>query len=110
MEPRLNEIKEALTKQDMRDLLNDKAIVIMPIKGKKTLERKKKKRSVGNVRKKVNRRKREYVVLTRKLRKHLLEIEGKITNKEKEDLRKKIRNKVFTSKSDFKNYISGAKK
>jgi hypothetical protein len=25
-------------------------------------------------------------------------------------LRKKIRNKVFTSKSDFKNYISGAKK
>lgn len=108
--PRLDEIKEALTKQDMRDLLKDGAIVIEPISGRKTLENKKKKRSVGNVRKKVNKRKKEYVILTRKLRKHIVEIEGKLTKKEKQDLRKKIRNKFFASKSDFKNHIAGVKK
>ncbi|VVB83594.1 50S ribosomal protein L19e [uncultured archaeon] len=110
MEPRLNEIKEALTKQDMKDLHKDGAIVIVPIKGRKKLENRKKRRSTGNVRKKVNRRKKEYVALTRRLRKHLKEISGKMTKKEKEDYRKKIRNRFFTSKSDFKNYIGGIKK
>lgn len=110
LEPRLNEIKEALTKQDMRDLHKDGALIILPVKGRKVLENKKKSRSVGNVRKKVNKRKQKYVKLTRKLRKYLAEIEGKLTKKEKEEFRKKIKNKSFESKSDFKAYIAGAKK
>jgi large subunit ribosomal protein L19e len=110
LEPRLDEIKEALTKQDMRDLVKDGAIIIKPIKGKRKQERKKKSRSTGNVRKKVNKRKQEYVAITRKLRKYLFEIESKLTKKEKEDLRKKIRNRFFASKSEFKNYLAGVKK
>jgi large subunit ribosomal protein L19e len=110
LEPRLDEIKEALTKQDIRDLHKDGAIVILPVKGRKILIRKKKSRSVGNVRKKVNKRKQKYVKLTRKLRSYLAEIEGKLTKKEKEEYRKKIKNKSFDSKSDFKAYIAGAKK
>lgn len=110
LEPRLDEIKEALTKQDIRDLHKDGAIVILPIKGTKKIISKKKKRSIGNVRKRVNKRKQKYVKLTRKLRGYLSEIKGKITNKEKEELRKKIRNSSFESKSDFKAYIAGAKK
>ena len=108
--PRLDEIKEALTKQDIRDLNKDGAIIILPVKGRKISTKKKKKRSAGNIRKKVNKRKQEYVKLTRKLRKHLVEIENKLTSKEKGDLRKKIKNKSFDSKSDFKAYIAGAKK
>jgi large subunit ribosomal protein L19e len=110
LEPRLDEIKEALTKQDIRDLHKDGAIIVLPVKGRKILIRKKKNRSVGNVRKKVNKRKQKYVKLTRKLRKHLAEIEGKLTKKEKIEIRNKIRNKSFDSKSDFKTYLSGAKK
>ena len=110
LEPRLAEIKEALTKQDMRDLYNDGAIIIEDIKGRRTNTKKKKKRSVGNIRKKVNVRKKNYVIMTRKLRKHLNEVKGKITVKEKEDLRKKIKNRFFSSKANFKEYIAGVKK
>ncbi|VVB83187.1 50S ribosomal protein L19e [uncultured archaeon] len=110
LEPRLEEIKEALTKQDIRDLYNDGAIVIKNISGRKTSTKKKKKRSVGNVRKKVNKRKQEYVALTRKLRKHLAKIKTKLTKKENEDLRNKIKNKYFTSNANFKDYIAGVKK
>ena len=110
LEPRLEEIKEALTKQDIRDLYKDGAIVIKNISGRKTSTKKKKRRSTGNVRKKVNKRKQEYVALTRKLRKTLYKMEGKLTKKEKEDLRKKIKNKFFASNAAFKDYIGGIKK
>ena len=110
LEPRLDEIKEALTKQDIRDLYKDGAIVIKNISGRKTSTKKKKRRSTGNVRKKVNKRKQEYVALTRKLRKTLYKMEGKLTKKEKEDLRKKIKNKFFASNAAFKDYIGGIKK
>ena len=110
LEPRLAEIKEALTKQDIRDLYKDGAIVIANISGRKTSTKKKKKRSTGNVRKKVNKRKSEYVALTRKLRKQLVKLEGKMTKKEKTDLRNKIRNKFCTSNANFKDYIAGVRK
>ncbi len=110
VESRLEEIKEALTKQDMRDLYNDKAIIIESIKGRKAKPKKKKKRGAGNIKKKVNKRKEHYVILTRKLRKYLKENEKKLTKKEKEDLRNKIRNKFFTSKANFKEYIAGVRK
>ena len=44
LEPRLEEIKEALTKQDIRDLYKDGAIVIKNISGRKTSTKKKKKK------------------------------------------------------------------
>lgn len=110
LEPRLDEIKEALTKQDIKDLHRDGAIVVLPIKGRQKIGQKKRNRGAGNVRKKVNKRKKVYVKLTRKLRKHLSEIQGKLSKKEKEELRKKIKNKEFKSKSDFKAHIGGIKK
>jgi large subunit ribosomal protein L19e len=110
LEPRLDEIKEALTKQDIRDLVKDGAIVIKNIGGRKTSTKKKKRRSVGNVRKKVNRRKEHYVALTRKLRKQLAQMGSKLTKKEKTELRNKIKNKFFASGAEFKNYISGVKR
>lgn len=110
VKPRLEEIKEAITKQDIRDLQKDGAIRIKPIRGKKTLVRKKKKRTAGNVRKKVNRRKQEYVIITRKLRKYVARNRSKMTDKERKDIRKKIRNRFFKSESQLKNYIGGIRK
>ena len=105
LEPRLDEIKEAITKQDIRDLHKDGAIMIKNIRGRKTGTAKRKKKTTGNIRKKINRRKKEYVALTKKLRKYLAENRKKMTRKEMEEIRKKIRNKFFRSKSHLKEYL-----
>src|SRR3989344_6489486 len=69
LQSRLNEIKEAITKQDIRDLQKRGVIIIREVKGRRKNMKKAGKRSVGNVRKVVNKRKQEYLILTRKLRK-----------------------------------------
>jgi len=56
---RIDEIKEAITKQDIRDLYNEGAILIRQVMGRRKVERKRKKISVGNVRKKIKARKRK---------------------------------------------------
>lgn len=108
---RVNEIKEAITKQDIRDLNKEGAILIKGIQGRKKNINQKKKRSVGNVRKKVNKRKQEYVKLTRKLRNYVAVMaENKIiSKKEVKEIRKKIRNKAFKSLSHFKELTGGMK-
>ncbi len=108
---RLNEIKEHITKQDMRDLKKDGAIIIKEIKGRKKAK-KKRPRSTGNIRKKVSRRKEEYMAVTRKLRKYVSELKrrGKISKEDAEEIRKKIRNKAFRSKSHLKTHIGEIKK
>jgi len=112
VESRLKDIKEAITKQDMRDLRQDKAIIIKEKKGRKKVVRKGGGRSKGNIRKKMKKRKKDYVILTRKLRKYVLEMknQGKISKEEVDDIRKKIRNKIFRSKSHLKEYIEGLRK
>ncbi len=109
VEPRLEEIKEAITKQDIRDLHKEGAIRIKNIKGRKAKPGRKKSKSVGNIRKKINKKKKEYVILTRKLRKHLSANKEKMTEKEIKDIRKKIRNKFFRSQTHLKEHIGGKK-
>jgi large subunit ribosomal protein L19e len=106
---RIEEVKEAITKQDMRNLQKDGAIIIKEIKGRSKNINKKKKSGMGNVRVKVNTRKRDYVILTRKLRKVLADKKkkGEIDRKEIKEIRKKIRNKMFKSKVHLKEYIGG---
>ncbi len=111
VDSRLNEIKEAITKQDIRDLRNDGAIVVKDIKGRKKVV-KRRSRSAGNVRIKVNTRKKDYVIMVRKQRSYVnhLKNEGKLTAEEVKDLRKKIRNKMFKSKANLKEYVGGLKR
>jgi large subunit ribosomal protein L19e len=108
---RLEEIKEAITKQDMRNLQKDKAIIIKEIRGRGKNIMKKKKNSFGNVRRNVNTRKKDYVILTRKLRKVLAEKKkkGEMNIKEIKEIRKKIRNKIFKSKAHLKEYLGGSR-
>ena len=107
IDSRKDEIKEALRKEDIRDLVESGAIVIKEIKGKKKIRKKKKGKGPGNIKKKVNKRKQEYVVMTRKLRGYTKEMfsQGKITKEELKEIRKRIRNKMFRSKAHLKNYI-----
>lgn len=111
LKPRLEEIKEAITKQDMRGLLEDGAIIIREIRGKK-VKKKKIRRSPGNIRKKVNTRKKDYVIMTRKQRKYISEARKreKITKQEEIEIRKKIRNKIFKSLAHLKEHIRSFEK
>lgn len=68
---RLEEVKEAITRQDIRDLVADKAIKIRPIKGIKGKEKRKRKRGPGKRKMSVFNRKEHYVTRIRMLRKYL---------------------------------------
>lgn len=102
----IGEIKEAITKQDIRDLVAAKAIFVNPIKGRKANAPRKRRRA-GSIRMRPNNRKRDYIILTRKLRSYLSEIrkQGKITNEEFATLRKGVRSKVFKNKNNLKEHI-----
>ena len=104
---RMDEIKEAITKQDILGLKESEAIIIKEVKGRKKKIKRKVKRSAGNIRKKINQRKRDYVLLTRKLRRLVLESkkQGLLNREEILEIRKKIRNRFFRSKEHLKEYI-----
>jgi len=108
---RLDEIKDAITKQDIRDLVLSGAIIVKPVKGRKANVKRKNRRGQGKVKLKVNKRKQEYVKITRKLRKHvkILKEQGKITSEEGKQIRKEIRNKAFKSKSNLLSHIGDKK-
>lgn len=112
LKSRIDEIKEAITKQDIRDLHKEGAILVKEKKGRKKAKKKSKKKSTGNIRKKVNTRKRDYVILTRKLRSYIAELkkQGKVSADDVKEIRKKIRNRLFRSKAHLKEYIGGLEK
>ncbi len=100
-EERLDEIKEAITNQDIRDLVKSKAIIIKPKKGRRKINKSKSKRGFGKIKKKIRKRKENYIKLTRKLRRHLKNLRKmkKVSQKDYKTIRKQIRNKTFRSKS-----------
>ncbi len=109
---RNKEIKEAITKQDIRDLVIDGAIVVKEVKGRKKVVGRKNTRRAGKIKKTVNKRKELYMILTRKLRQYIknMKAQGKLTREEVIEIRKRIRNKLFKSLAHLKEYIGGLKK
>ena len=104
---RSTEIKEAITRQDIRDLKKEGVIKIKEIKGrKKNIKRKTKKRG-GSVRKKVNKRKQDYVAITRKLRNYVknMKTKGRISKEEHQELRKKIKSRAFRDLAHLRDAI-----
>jgi large subunit ribosomal protein L19e len=96
----LNEIKEAITRVDMMDLHKSGAIKIKDKKGRKKIKRRKHRRGIGKVKKRVKKRKQEYVKITRKLRKQvksLLNV-GKIEKEKYRKARTMIKARKFRSK------------
>ena len=96
---RLSEIKEAITKQDMKDLVQSGAIIIKQPNGRRKNIKRKTRRRMGSVRKKIKNGKKEYMILTRKLRSHLSQLKrrGQISQEDFMLLRKEARSKDFRS-------------
>ena len=109
---RLSEVKEAITKEDLRALKESGAIEIKPINGRKANTTRKNARGAGKIKLKVNKRKQEYVIITRKLRGYAAELkkQGRLTSEEVIEIRKRIRNRAFKSKANLKLYIEGLRK
>jgi len=107
-ENRLDETKEAITKQDIRDLVNDKAIIIKEIKGKKTKKKRKTRRRAGSIKINLKKRKKTYMILARKLRAYLSELkkQEKISPEKYKKLRIEIRQKAFKSKANLKERLA----
>ena len=105
---RLDEIKEAITKQDMRDLKEAGAIIIQERKGRRTIVKRKTRRRGGSVKKKLKMRKYNYMVLTRKLRSYLkkLKRQNKITPELFTTVRKEIRAKSLKSLAHLKQRLT----
>lgn len=105
----LSEIKEAITKQDIKSLHSEGIIKIKPVKGRKKVTRRKTRRGPGKIKKKVNNRKQVYVKITRKLRAYIMGLRdrGTIERDLYKDLRKKIRMRFFKSKAGLRDYLIG---
>lgn len=104
---RLDEIKEAITKQDIKDLVLKGAISVKEIKGRKTKKVRKTRRRKGSIKKIVNTRKRDYMTLTRKFRSYVAKLKknGLISRENYIELRKQIRLKAFKSLVNIKEKI-----
>ena len=101
---RLDEIKQAITKQDIRDLAQSGAIIIKEIKGRRAIEKRGRRRA-GSIRKKIKPGKREYIIITRKLRRYLASIRDKMPGERYEKLRQEIKMHSFPNLSQFKERI-----
>lgn len=104
----LKEIKEAITKQDIKTLYEEGIIKIKPVKGRKKVIKRKRRRGPGKIKKKIKNRKQEYAKITRKLRKYLKNLKNlnKISKEDYYELRKKIKMKAFKNITHFKEYIT----
>ncbi len=104
---RLDEVNEAITKQDIRDLFNGGGIKIANVSGRRANKKRKTRKREGKIRLKPNKRKEKYIIITRKLRRHLRELksQGKITNEEFKKHRMQIKMKTFKTKRQLKETI-----
>lgn len=108
----LDEIKEAITRQDILDLHKAGAIQIKEISGRKTIVRRKNRRRTGKIKKKVKNTKAEYVILTRKFRtysKYLLKTK-QIDEELHHTIRNMIRARRFKSKRHLNEIVEEMKK
>ena len=104
MKKHLPEIKEAITRMDILDLHKSGAIRVKEVAGRKKIVRRRHRRRKGKVKKNIRNRKKEYVIITRKLRKFVKGAvrAGKIDRERSRDLRKKIRARKFKTKRHLK--------
>ena len=109
---RLSEIKEAITKQDIKDLVSSNAIILKDIKGRKTIERRKTRRRAGSIRKKIKPGKRGYIILTRRFRSYIAQLrrKGEISEELYFKLRQEIRASRYKDLSHLKERLREIKK
>ena len=105
---RLAEIKEAITKQDIKDLYQSGAITIKEISGRHAHVKRETKRGPGKIKMKIKPGKRQYIYMVRKLRRHLVELkkQERLTGEQYLDLRKRVKAREFKDKAHLKEHIA----
>lgn len=108
---RLAEIKEAMTRQDIIELLKDNAIAIKEIKGRAKKEKRTTRKKAGSRRHVPRNPKSVYITITRKLRGHLSELrkQNKLSKENFLQLRKEIKARAFKDKVHLKERIANLK-
>jgi len=111
LKERVEEINQALTKQDIRELYKEGAIMVKEIKGRRTKVKRRTRRRVGKIKKRVVGRKREYITITRKLRAYVkaLKQRGELSKEDFTEIRKQIRNRHFKSIAQLKEQLGERK-
>jgi len=109
---RLSEVKEAITKQDIRDLKESGAIFVKEAAGRRAKKKRKTRRRAGSIKKTVSKGKREHMLLTRKLRSYLAHLKktGQLPREKILEIRKEIRASSFRSLSHMKERIAQTSK
>lgn len=109
---RLAEIKEAITKQDMKDLQAEGAITIREVRGRRAHQPRKNRRRAGSIRHKHKPGKREYIMRTRKLRDYLKELrkQGKISASHYHTIRKYVKASMYRTKAHMREHIASLPK
>jgi len=107
-----DEIKEAITRQDIRDLKRENIIKLKDAVGKRKKKKRKTRRKAGSWKKKIKTKKKDYIRLTRKLRKYLtgLKAKDKINGENYRRLRKKIKSKDFRDLAHLQEFVKEIKK
>lgn len=116
---RISEIKEAITREDVKELIKEKVIKKKPVKGikrragKKRQKRKKKgrRRGPGKKKKIVKKRKKEYMIKIRNLRSYIknLKLNKTISAGESKKLMRLAKAGILNSKKDIKEKITKLK-
>lgn len=105
---RMPEVKEAITKQDIRDLFASGAIFVREIKGRKTQVKSGGRRRQGKIKQPAVNHKRQYMIITRKLRAYVAELKKHetITPEQALKFRREIRARKFRSKAHLKEHLA----
>lgn len=108
---RLGEIKEAITKQDIRDLHKEGIILIKEVKGRRKIVRRNTRKRMGSRKKRILNKKHQYVTLTRKFRRYLSYLKNKkaISKEHFLQLRREIRARMFQTLTQLKERIKEVK-
>jgi large subunit ribosomal protein L19e len=108
---KIEDIKKAITRLDIKELIKEGAIKVR-IKKKIKVKREKRNKGVGHTRVKVKRRKEKYVRKIRKLRKYIQEMADKkiLANDEKKHLRKMAKAGELKSLRHLQEYITSIMK
>jgi ribosomal protein L19E len=108
----LAEIKEAISKQDIRDFFDRGIISIRKMKGRRAVMKRKTRKRSGSIRKRIKGGKKRYATLTRKLRAYLSELKKKnqISLELYGEIRKEIKASMFKSKSHLKEHVGSLEK
>ncbi len=108
---RITDIEDAVTKQELRSLINDGVIYVIPAKGQKTKKEEKKRRGYGSRKGKKTARmgkKERWVTQVRALRNYLKSVKTQVSKEKYWEAYRKIKGGEIKTIARLKEYLGGS--